>query len=89
MNIFANRKLLAEVSVPKEQQKPGVHTVATPGRMNSSINDQKEKEKVMKVVTLTLWFGLCVRTFSINLTFLRVRKDKGKGKAECLVDERY
>lgn len=85
--MFANRKLLAEASVPKVQQKPGVHTVAAPGRMSSSINDPKEKEKAMTVVTLTLWFGLCMITFSINPIFLRVRKDKGSGKAECLVDE--
>lgn len=63
MNIFANRKLLTEVSVPKEQQKPGVHSVATPGRMSSSISDPKEKEKAMTLVPLTLWFGLCMITF--------------------------
>lgn len=72
MNIFANRKLLAEASVAKEQQKQGVHTTAAPGRMSSSISDPREKEKAMTVLTLILWFGLCTITFSINLIFLRV-----------------
>lgn len=57
MNMFTNRKLLAEASVPKEQQKTGIHTESAPGRVSSSISDPKEKEKAMTVVSLTLvWF---------------------------------
>lgn len=57
VNIFANRKLLAGASFPKVQQKPRVHTVATPGRMSSSISDPKKKEKAMTVVTdSVVWF---------------------------------